>query len=252
MTLHLYRTCSRLFLRSEFDRLVAASMFFGFTMSILRVIHTGSTAFFYMTWNLFLGYIPYLLSTWLSARAAAVSLATPAGATANKPHRSPLTLSVAFIWLLFIPNSFYMLTDLFHLSDNYRDTRVPQWYDLILILTFALNGLLLGVLSVRHMEKLFVTRTRGAGGWGELSPGTKSALFLVPIMFLNALGVYIGRYMRYNSWNIITHPFRLIIDIARIMIHPLQNAHAWGMVVCFTILLTLLYNLMKKFSQALI
>ncbi|WP_431217905.1 DUF1361 domain-containing protein [Puia sp. P3] len=75
-------------------------------------------------------------------------------------------------------------------------SRVPEWFDLSLILSFAFNGLLLGVLSVRQMERLFLPNPTTIGSW----------LFLYPIMVLNALGVYTGRYLRYNSWDIISDP----------------------------------------------
>jgi uncharacterized membrane protein len=60
-------------------------------------------------------------------------------------------------------------------------------------------------------------------------------------MFLNALGVYIGRYMRFNSWDVITNPFTLVNDIAELALHPIEYRYAWGMVFCFSIFMTLLF-----------
>ena len=70
-------------------------------------------------------------------------------------------------------------------------------------------------------------------------------------MWLNALGVYTGRYLRYNSWDIITNPFQLLSDIFGMVIHPLRHQYAWDMIFCFSILLTLFYSLIKKGSKAL-
>jgi uncharacterized membrane protein len=154
---------------------------------------------------------------------------------------SVLRILSFFIWLLFIPNSFYILTDLYHLADGHRNSRVPEWFDLALILSFACNGLLLGILSTRQVEKLLVPGTTGPGQW----------LFLYPVMWLNALGIYIGRYLRFNSWDIVTDPVNLFSDILTMLLHPLRYHDAWGMVFCYSILLTLIYKLMEKGARAL-
>ena len=54
-------------------------------------------------------------------------------------------------------------------------------------------------------------------------------------MWMNALGVYVGRYMRYNSWDVFTDPFQLARDIMVTLLHPLSYRYAWGMMVCFSI-----------------
>lgn len=210
--------------RSEIDRLLIASTSFSCLLVVLRIIHTHSLMFIWLGWNLFLAYLPYLLSTWL---------------TAKQPRR-PLLLVLSTVWLLFIPNTFYILTDLYHLHDS-RHTLSPEWYDLALIFSFAWNGLLLGVLSIRQMEKLL------------LPAGTaiRSHLFLYPTMFLCALGVYAGRYLRFNSWDIISNPLQLTTDIADMIIHPLRNQSAWSMIGCYTILLSFIYNMLKKLNLAL-
>jgi uncharacterized membrane protein len=110
-----------------------------------------------------------------------------------------------------------------------------------MILSFVWNGLMFGVLSVRQMEKLITPRL----------PGHHELFFLYPVMWLNALGVYTGRYLRFNSWDLITDPFQLFGDIARIIIHPMRNHYAWAMIFCFSILMTLIYLMLKKVSKAL-
>jgi uncharacterized membrane protein len=129
---------------------------------------------------------------------------------------------------------------LFHLIDC-RNPRVPAWFDLSLIFSFAWNGLLLGVLSVRQMEKL--ARPMVGAWWG--------GLFVYLVMALNALGVYAGRYLRLNSWDILTNPFELTLDMGRLIIHPLRSQQAWGMIACYTILLSFIYQMLKKLSHAL-
>ena len=232
-------------LRTEMDRMLTASMLFSCILVVIRVLHTGRLTFLSMIWNLFLAYIPYAISTGLTAwrKGAAerqlTSAALSPGRTASL--KGFLMILTFLVWLLFIPNSFYILTDLYHLADNHRNTRVPEWFDLALILSFAWNGLLLGVLSTRQVEKLLAPEATGLGRW----------LFLYPVMWLNALGVYIGRYLRYNSWDIITNPFDLLADILGMIFHPFRHHYAWDMIFCYSILLTLIYILIVKGGKVL-
>lgn len=216
----LYR---QLFLRSEVDRMLSVSMTFGVLLVATRVVYTGERDYLFIIWNLFLGYIPYFISSWVSR--------TPTwGAYWKK-------FTLVFIgWILFIPNSFYILTDLFHLGGH---RGAPLWFDLALIISFAWNGLLLGILSVRHMEKIMELYIPGKTVW----------FFLYPVMLLNALGIYIGRYLRFNSWDVLTNPFGLLADIAQLVWHPVHFREAWAMVICFTILMILVYTTLKKISR---
>jgi uncharacterized membrane protein len=212
-------------LQKETSRMLTLSALFSCLLVVARIIHTGRLTFGLMPWNLFLAYVPYFISTML----------TQHGQEINKG----LKAVVLIIWLLFIPNSFYILTDLFHLADNHRDPRVPEWFDLVLILSFAWNGLLLGILSIRQVEKLLAPRASSLGRW----------VFLCPVMILNSFGVYIGRYLRYNSWDVVTSPVDLLVDIIRIVVHPLRYRDAWDMIVCYSVLLTLMYSLLTKIAN---
>jgi uncharacterized membrane protein len=236
------------FLRTEIDRLLVSSMLFGIILVVVRISHTGSRMFIFMIWNLFLAYVPYALSTWLTARYSSRlhdenshSKSLSPGARRQGAWETLLLTALSLVWLLFIPNAFYILTDLFHLTDGSSHSKVPQWFDLVLILTFAWNGLLLGIISVRQMERLWLPRASFIGRW----------LFAYPIMVLNALGVYLGRYPRYNSWNIISDPFGLLADITRMVVHPFRHHYAWDMILCFSILLTLIYRMMCGGVKAL-
>ncbi len=216
------------FLRSEIDRLLTLSILFSCMLVMARIVYTGRLTFLFLVWNLFLAFVPWFISRQLIQK--------PRWAV-NKM----IFLFFFLIWLAFIPNSFYILTDLYHLGDGYNDYRVPDWFDLSMILSFAWNGLLLGMLSVRQMEKMLQWRF----------PGKYGLLFLYPIMWLNALGVYTGRYLRYNSWDVLTDPFQLIRSIAITLLHPFAYRYAWGMICCFSILLTLIYFSLKKISKTI-
>jgi uncharacterized membrane protein len=210
---------------SELDRILTLSMGFSIMLVMARIAYTGRFTFIWLIWNLVLAWIPYVITSWLQQRAAI------------QTNRLKFA-AVCLVWLLFIPNSFYILTDLFHLGKFHN---VPNWFDLTLIISFAWNGLLLGILSVRQMEKIMQPHL----------PGKHELFFIYPIMWLNALGVYIGRYPRFNSWDILTNPFELINYLIKLICHPIQWKYAWGMVACFSIFMTLVYLAIKRLSKAI-
>lgn len=214
--------------RTEMDRLLALSVLFSCLLVGARMIHTGRSNFLFLTWNLFLAYVPYFISSRISHWNYGKSA-------------KPFLIFFCLVWLLFIPNAFYITTDLFHLADHLNDRQVPQWFDLVLILSFAWNGLFLGILSVRQMEKIV----------HPTLPARNELFFLYPIMWLNALGIYIGRYLRYNSWDVITNPLQLSGDITQLILHPIRNQNAWDMIFCFSILMTIMYLMLRKISKAL-
>ncbi|MEO5681921.1 MAG: DUF1361 domain-containing protein [Chitinophagaceae bacterium] len=211
-------------LKTEIQRLLLTSVLFGFSLLLVRTVYTGGLAFAFLVWNLFLAFIPYFLSYTLTLRPGWIK---------NKWKFA----AVFTAWLLFIPNSFYMLTDLFHLYDSYA---VPRWYDLLLIFCFAWNALLMGILSVRHMEKIIQAI------WLYRFDG----LFVYPVMLLNALGIYIGRYLRFNSWDVISNPFQLLIDMGHILLHPVYYKNAWAMILCFSFFLSILYMTLRRLNKS--
>ena len=210
-------------LKNETESLLLASIAFSGFLVLSRILVTGRLTFLFLCWNLFLAIIPYVISryTWLHA------------------HRIKSRFLLGFIffaWLLFIPNSFDIITDLFHLGNF---AHAPLWFDLLVIFSFAWNGLILGILSVRQMEKVF----------HETFGTTHELIFLYPVMWLNALGVYIGRFMRFNSWDIITSPFRLLLDVVDLLIHPAANKSAMGMVMTYSIFMTIIYLSLRRMSR---
>ena len=76
--------------------------------------------------------------------------------------------------------------------------------------------------------------------------------FIAPLMFLNALGIFIGRFLRFNSWDVLTNPFSLIIDIADVLLNPNNYIMAWGMIGCYAVLMTFMYLTIKKISKPIL
>lgn len=212
------------FSKTELEKILMLSCLFSVGLTAARVVYTGELLFVWLNWNLFLAFVPYAISRFIQQR--------PQWIRNNKKF------FIVFIsWLLFIPNSFYIITDLFHLGSRLP---VPLWYDLALILSFVWNGLVLGILSVRQMERIIESKYKLASEW----------LFVYPMMLLNAFGIYVGRFLRYNSWDVITNPSRLLNDIIYLIIHPLRNRFDWSMILCYSVFMTLIYITIKKIGPA--
>jgi uncharacterized membrane protein len=187
-----------------------------------RAVVTGLVVYAFLLWNLFLAYIPYGITQWVAGR--------------DKIFRHSLLFClVSLTWLLFIPNSFYIVTDLFHL---HKFDDAPKWFDLLLIFSFAWNGLLLGLLSVRAIEKMHEVK------WGR----GFSTIFLFTVMWLCAFGVYVGRYLRFNSWDIVSQPFALVQEMMALLLHPIYNKMEWGMISTYAIFMLMIYITLKKIS----
>lgn len=204
-------------------RILHLSLLFSVSMVLARVIYMGQSYFMFMLWNLFLAYIPFLVSSLFIDRPMLID-------------KKFLFIPLALLWLVFIPNTFYMITDLFHLNEPHA---MPLWFDTLLIVSFSWNGLLLGIISVQQMEsvmRIFL---------GKYT----AAIFLYPVFFLNALGVFIGRFLRYNSWDVITDPLGLVKDIVILVLHPFHFVSAWGMVGGFSTFLLLCYLFLQSWRK---
>ncbi|MDX2250638.1 MAG: DUF1361 domain-containing protein [Bacteroidia bacterium] len=197
---------------SEFTILTLSSIL-AFVIFLVRVSISGNKYFLFLSWNLFLAWIPYLIAFWLVRRTDRSKWVVAAGITG---------------WLLFFPNSPYILTDLFHLRPRNAS---PLWLDLIVLLSFAWTGLLLGMSSLRKIQLAYFDRLGHV--WGRV--------ITVFILFLTSFGVYLGRYLRWNSWDILSNPLGLLNDIVMRIIHPLEYSRSTGFTVIFGVFLLMAY-----------
>jgi uncharacterized membrane protein len=108
---------------------------------------------------------------------------------------------------------------------------VPIWFDLVLILSFAWTGLLFGFLSLYDIEKIL--RKYFSKPW--------VTFFSVGLIFLGSFGIYLGRYLRWNSWDMITEPYRILYDIKESITNPIANKRAWGMTFSMGMFLNIVY-----------
>ncbi len=154
---------------------------------IIRATITQNIYLFFLIWNLFLAIIPYVLMIYLRTQENI------------RKNKIKIYLIVG-IWLAFLPNSFYIITDLIHLSLSDSST---FWYDLSLISSFAFVGFFVGIQSILEFEKFLL-----------IFYNEKILIIIIPtICFLCGFGIYLGRILRYNSWDVLTNPKHLFLDI---------------------------------------
>ena len=140
-------------------------------------------------------------------------------------------------WLLFFPNAPYILTDFYHLEAR---PGVPLWYDLVLIVSCAWNGLMLAYASLSDMQRLVQQRLGFWPGW----------VFAAVALLLSGFGIYLGRYMRFNSWNVLTNPLTLFFDILNRVLHPFSFPGTWGVTLLFGVFLLLGYGTVRVLGRA--
>jgi uncharacterized membrane protein len=158
---------------------------------VLRRFYAGQWAFGAFLWNLFLAWIP-LLAALLFYRLAA-----------ERSRRWGVTTGAAIIWFLFFPNAPYLVTDIVHL---YVRPPVPYWYDIICVMAFAQTGLFLGCLSLYLMQEVVRAWLGRWSGWW----------FALAMLALSSFGIYLGRFLRWNSWDALVGPLDTLRNAARL------------------------------------
>jgi len=193
------------------------------TLVAFRVRYTSRVTFVFLVWNIVLALVPYLISTALTLY--------------HDRIKSSWWIILPFsVWLCFFPNAPYILTDLFHLK-NRGD--VPFWYDLALILFFAWNGLMLGYASLLDIQTIFASRFNAWAGW----------IIAITSLVLAGFGIYLGRYLRWNSWDVVSAPEDLMQDIIARLINPTAHPQTYGVTILFSAFLILGYLLLTQFSR---
>lgn len=195
---------------------------FCFFLSVFRYYFSETKVFLFLNWNLFLAFIPWAVSTVICLNR---NLRT---------NKIALTL-LLFTWLLFFPNSPYILTDLFHLHSR---GSVPIWFDLIIIISFAWTGLSFGFISLINIENLI----------SKYLKKNAVRITMIILLFAGSFGVYLGRYLRWNSWDIIDEPYSLLSQIGERFINPMSYPGAWGMTILMGVLLNMMFWTIRLFS----
>jgi len=203
-------------MKLTFKQLVYSFTLFSATLLTCRIFKSEGLSYIFLAWNLFLALIPWWISNYLKQNKSLQLKHVP----------------LVGIWLLFIPNSPYILTDLFHLKPR---PYLPLWFDLVLVLSFALIGMIVFLKSLKDMLSILKT---------YVSPMVFT--LLTPFVFwLISFGLYLGRYMRFNSWNVVNHPFQLM----RQSFDILFEKDTIGFTLIFSVFMWFLYYITMCMNQ---
>ncbi|MBD1894223.1 DUF1361 domain-containing protein [Coleofasciculus sp. FACHB-129] len=193
------------------------------TSHILRVLSRNLD---WMTWNLFLAFIPLLLSIWLFR---------------SRQKRSPIWWAGVLVFIAFLPNAPYLLTDIIHLIHDIRANYsvwmitlvlIPQYLLVILagFEAYVISLINLGYYLHRHERSKYIL-------WMELT-----------LHGLSAIGIYLGRFLRFNSWDFVTQPDAVFTSVLDDLVGK------WPVVVMVVtfVIISGLYWLMKQVTLGII
>jgi uncharacterized membrane protein len=210
--------------RGQYVFALVISSFVSLALFAYGATRDHSLANAYLLWNLLLAWLPLVF---------AIRLMT---VLRHKLWSSWEALATSFLWLVFLPNSFYMISDLIHLE------QVPTaniLFDTLMYTSFIFTGILLGFSSLYlvHLQLRRRFSERVAGLWVGF------------ILFLCGIAIYLGRDLRWNTWDILTNPGGLLFDIADRVQHPSSYPSMFLIIFGFTVVLASLYNMLWHGSK---
>ena len=191
-----------------------------------RVFVSGSTIYAFLGWNLFLAAVPLFASIGLQRAAA---------------RGRGILIQVLFfsLWLLFLPNAPYIITDLVHLSPR---PPIPEWYDLVLLLSCAQTGLVLGYVSLVQVQSVVQSRLNATAGW----------VVALGSQLLCGYGIYLGRFQRWHSWAVVNDPAGLFSTVTAHLVDPLAHPRAMGVTLVFGFALCIGYVAFRAIAPAVV
>jgi len=183
---------------------------------IVHSLNAHSIEYRYLAWNLCLAWIPLVLVLWLEK------------ILRQKLWSSWMALFATVLFVIFLPNTFYMVTDLIHLQE------VPQLdivTDVVMFCSFVFTAFTLGLLSVYMLHKELNRRVKPLTGW----------LYVGGLLLTTSFAIYIGRDLRWNSWDIIVNPASILFEVSDHVIHPIAHPQVFATTLSFFVFIGSVY-----------
>jgi uncharacterized membrane protein len=192
-------------------------------MVAVRVSYSGNSYYEALVWNLLLAWIPFALAVYVyDGRRRGV--------------RGPLLWAAGVLWLVFFPNAPYIVTDFKWLRES---VGAPIWYDVVLVASAAWCGLMLGFISLYLMQAV-VRRSIGT---------VKAWLFVLGVLAVSSFGIYLGRFQRWNSWDVFTQPGHLAHNVWPHVAQPYDHPKTIAVTALFTAFLAMTYLVFYSFAE---
>ena len=209
---------------STAEKIVFSFLLFVAALLLMRIIYAHNLRYVFLLWNLFLAWIPFQIAVSRSA---------------SQHYSKWVKYGLVLCWLLFFPNALYIITDLIHLEGE--GGRAPVWFDAVLLFTSSITGLMMAFISLYQVE-IFIRKNISARHVNKL---------VAAALFLGSFGVYLGRFLRWNSWDIVANPVSLLLEIAVRFTSPFLHYRTWAVTLLLTCLFGLLYYAAKKIPALL-
>ena len=191
-----------------------------------RMVYSHTIHYWFLIWNLALAWVPFVFA------GLAYSLSTSRRAVVWV-----LIAVAALVWLLFFPNAPYILTDFLHLGS--MGDIVPGWYDVLMLYWFAWTGLMLGIVSLYLMQDIVARGLGTAASW----------VFVVLAAALGSVGIYLGRFVRLNSWDLVRRPGSLAGELYARLTSATSQPRLLGFTVLFAMLFLFIYIAVYIFAK---
>jgi uncharacterized membrane protein len=191
-----------------------------------RMLYSGSAHYWFLVWNLALAWVPFVF--------AGVAYMMAKG---RRSTFSVFIVLAALVWLIFFPNAPYILTDFLHLGS--MGDIVPGWYDVLMLFWFAWTGLILGVVSLYLMHEIVSHASGWVAGW----------VFVVLAAGLGSFGIYLGRFLRWNSWDLLRRPRPLAVELYGTFTDPAAQRQLLGFTLLFALLFLFVYAVVYVFAK---
>jgi uncharacterized membrane protein len=229
-----------------FKRYVQLYTAFAILLILIRMAISNSLKYVFLPWNLLLAYIPLLITNKFFVENTQNDFEI--NTSILKKYKSKIftfisftplpkvvTYIVFFVWLLFLPNAPYIITDMLHLKER---TPIPYFFDITLVFVYASLGLVFFITTVTQMELYWRKHFNYS-----------IVIFYLLSFGLCSFGIYLGRFGRFNSWNVINDPFDLIQQIAVRFIYPLEHPRTWAVTLLYSCLLFFIYKIIQQALQ---
>lgn len=192
---------------------------------VMRVSTTHSTAYWFLFWNLLLAWVPLMFIFMLRSQLK------------HKSWREPVPVIYTLLWLGFLPNSFYLMSDLIHLQNA---NSAGVLFDAVLFLSFIWNGLVAGILSIIWVHQAILRRRGKSVAAGVIST----------VLLLTSFAIYLGRNLRWNTWDVLVNPAGILFDVSERVINPFSHPQVLLTTLTFFMLLGSIYMVVWQFYRA--